>query len=327
MTVGIVGCGGMGTVHAGKYALMPGVQVVAYDTDGEKLAAYCAKFGAGPAASLEALVRSVDAVDVCLPTNYHREAVLAGLAAGLPVLVEKPMGRTLEDCEAMLAAEEASAGFLMPAQVVRWFREHRAVHDAVVRGEVGLPAAVRVRRGGGPPKGEWFLDLDASGGILLDLAVHDFDWLLWTLGPATSVFSQSVRMGEGRPAAEFRGDYALTTVTFVSGAVAHLENTWMDPSGFRTCLEVSGSAGLVEFDLRSNPSLRAAGAGGTRTENNYLPSEDPYFLQAEAFLAAVRSGGPPPVTAHEGLEAVRLALAAVESARAGKPVCLAAATA
>jgi predicted dehydrogenase len=312
----------MGSVHASKYRTMEGVRTAAYDTDAERLAAFCARFEADAAPSAESLVADSDAVDVCLPTPLHAAAACLALGAGKPTLVEKPLGRTLEDCARMSEAARESGAMLMPAQVVRWFREHRAVHDAVVRGEVGTPAAVRLRRGGGPPKGEWFLDFEASGGILLDLAVHDFDWLLWTLGPAVSVHAQSVRLGAGRPAARFRGDGALTVVKFASGAVAHVENTWMDPSGFRTAIEVAGSDGLIEFDSRTNPSLRVAGPQGQRAENNYLPEDDPYHGQLSAFLESARTGSPPPVTADEGSAAVRLALAAIESAQTGMTVAV-----
>lgn len=322
MKVGILGCGGMGGVHASKYSQMPGVGLVAFDTDAEKLAAFCARFGAQAAQGPEDLVGAADAVDVCLPTPLHAEAACLALAAGKPTLVEKPMARTLEQCAQMGAAAEDAGAMLMPAQVVRWFREHRAVHEAVARGDVGSPAAVRLRRGGGPPKGDWFLDFETSGGILLDLAVHDFDWLLWTLGPAVSVHSFSARLGPGRPVAEFRGDYALSVVEFESGAVAHVENTWMDPAGFRTAIEVSGSGGLIDFDSRANPSLRVATSQGQRAENPYAPEDDPYYRQLSAFLECARTGSAPPVSAAEGTAAVRLALAAIESAQTGRTVRL-----
>jgi predicted dehydrogenase len=231
------------------------------------------------------------------------------------------MARTVDECERMIAASAASGALLVPAHVVRFFPEHRAAHDVIARGDIGTPASVRLRRGGGAPKADWFLDIGQSGGILLDLAVHEFDWLLWTIGPAVLVTSRSVRLGQGVDGAEFRGDYALTTVSFANGCVAHVESTWMDPSGFRATIEACGPKGAVEYDSRDNPSLRTH-TGTTVNENNYAPEDDPYFRQLSAFVAAAKGEAAPAVRAEEGMAAVRLATAAIESAETGEPVSL-----
>ncbi|MBS1715733.1 MAG: Gfo/Idh/MocA family oxidoreductase [Armatimonadetes bacterium] len=319
MRVGIVGCGGMGGVHANKYAQMHGVEVAVFDTDSEKLAAFVASRGLRAADSFEALLRDSDAMDVCLPTPVHADVAVACLSASKPTLVEKPFARTVAECERMITAARDSGALLVPAHVARFFPEHRTAHEAIARGDIGVPASVRMRRGGGPPKADWFLDADASGGILLDLAVHEFDWLLWTLGPAETVTSRSVRLGKTVEGAEFRGDYALSTVTFKNGCVAHVESTWMDPSGFRVTIEACGPKGVVEFDSRDNPSLRTH-TGTTVNENNYAPEDDPYFRQLTAFLEAASGQAAPSVKAEEGTEAVRLATAAIQSAKTGEPV-------
>lgn len=321
MRVGVVGCGGMGGVHANKYALMPDVEVSVFDVDTAKLEAFCTARKLKQSASLDDLLSGSDAVDVCLPTAFHREAAVRSLEAGKPTLVEKPLARTVEDCQAMIEAAKRGGAMLIPAHVVRYFPELRAAHELIMGGRIGTPASIRLRRGGGAPKMDWFQDLEISGGILLDLAVHELDWLLWTLGPATSVSSRSVRLGKTVGGAEFNGDYALTTISFESGAVAHVESTWMDPSGFRVTLEASGSDGMIEFDTRENPSLRAHTAS-TATENNYAPSDDPYFKQLRAFVDAAAGRSKPAVTAEEGMAAVRLACAAIESSKTGSLVNL-----
>ncbi|MGE0000478.1 MAG: Gfo/Idh/MocA family protein [Fimbriimonadaceae bacterium] len=322
MKVGVLGCGGMGNVHSSKYSQMSGVALYAYDQDAERQSALCERHGAEPVGSRDALIEVCDVLDVCLPTTLHTDAVVAGLEAGKPTLVEKPMGRTNEDCLRMCDATAQTGTLLMPAQVARWFREHRAAHEAVRDGRIGRPASVRLRRGGGAPRGEWFLDHAASGGILLDLAVHDFDWLLWTLGPAQRVTSRTVRLGQTVAGAEFKGDFAQTTVLFQSGAVATVVNTWMDPAGFRTTIEAAGDGGLIEFDSRTNPAIRVASAGGQRAENPYAAEDDPYYSQLSAFLAAARGEAPVPIKPEEGAAAVRLALAAIESAETGQPVLM-----
>lgn len=307
----------MGGVHANKYAMMPDVQVSVFDIDPDKLDAFCSARGLQAQNSLGTLIESSDAVDVCLPTFAHLETCRASLAAKKPTLVEKPMAGNVADAEAMVELAKSESTLLVPAHVVRFFREHAAAHRLVKGGTVGDPASIRLRRGGGPPKADWFLDSELSGGILLDLAVHEFDWLLWTLGAATQVTSRSVRRG-GR-GGDVKGEYALTTVSFANGCVAHVESTWMDPSGFRATIEISGNEGMIEFDSRDNPSLRTH-IGQSVNENLYAALDDPYYLQLKAFVAAAQGQAAPAVTASEGLEAVRLACAAIESADTGRTV-------
>ncbi|MCW5937941.1 MAG: Gfo/Idh/MocA family oxidoreductase [Fimbriimonadaceae bacterium] len=321
MLVGIVGCGGMGNVHASKYTQLRGVGLAAYDADPERLAAFCTRHKATPTQSFEELLKGAQAVDVCLPTDLHVQTARQALEAGKPTLLEKPMAPSVAECRELgrLAREKGVA--LMPAQVVRWFPEHRAAHKAIVAGQIGKPASLRLHRGGKAPSGAggWFQDYARSGGVLLDLAVHDFDWLNWTLGKPTTVYAQSVRFGK-TVTEDFVGDYALTTIRYENGAVAHVESTWLDPSGFSTAIDAAGSEGLIEYDSRRNPSLRLHQESGSRAENNYSAADDPYYRQISAFVETVRQGGTLPVTPEEGANAVAVALAAIESARTGRPV-------
>ena len=324
MRVGVVGVGGMGTVHARKYTLMDDVELFAFDLNPDKLDVYCSQFKAKPTASLAELIKTVDAVDVCTPTDAHRDVALEAIAAGKPVLVEKPMARTVEQCAELVDAAKKSGVLMMPGQVVRFFPEFAAAHKAVKEGKIGKPAAVRMRRGGRSPKGTdlWFHDHERSGGILLDLAVHDFDWLLWTIGDVESVFSRSVRLGKTVAGAEMDGDHALTTLKFVNGCVGHVETTWLDPSGFRTTLEVCGSEGMLEYDSRDVATLRVHTAAGSRQESNLGYTDDPFYSELRAFLDAVQGKQGLPVSPEDGMKAVAIARAAIESAKSGKAVSL-----
>ncbi|MCH8979805.1 MAG: Gfo/Idh/MocA family oxidoreductase [Armatimonadetes bacterium] len=324
MRVGVVGVGGMGTVHARKYALMHDVEMFAYDTNADKLDAYCSQFGAKACATLSDLLSKADAVDVCTPTDAHRDVAMEAIAAGKPTLVEKPMARTVEQCAELIDAAKKAGVLLMPGQVVRFFPEFAAAHKAVQEGKVGKPAAVRTRRGGRSPKGSdlWFHDYERSGGILLDLAVHDFDWMLWTIGDIKSVFSRSVRLGRTIEGAEFDGDYSLTTLEFVDGCVGHVETTWLDPTGFRATIEVCGSEGMLVYDSRQVATLRIHTADGSRQESNLAPSDDPFFSELRGFLDAVQNGTDAPVSPEDGMKAVAVALAAIESAKTGKAITL-----
>lgn len=312
----------MGMVHARKYAIMPDVEVFAYDRNPDRLDVYCAQFGAKPTASLEELIASVDAVDVCTPTDAHKDVALEAIKGGKPVLVEKPMARTVEECAELIEAASKAGVALMPGQVVRFFPEFAAAHRAVRDGKVGTPAAIRTRRGGKAPKGSdmWFQDHARSGGLLLDLAVHDFDWMLWTFGDVRSVFARSVRLGHPVEGAEFEGDYALTTLKFESGAVGHVETTWMDPAGFRVTFEVCGSEGMIEYDSRNVANLRIHDAAGSRAESSYFPTDDPFYRELRAFVDAVANKSEMPIAPEAGMKAVAVSRAAIESAKTGRAV-------
>jgi predicted dehydrogenase len=94
----------------------------------------------------------------------------------------------------------------------------------------------------------------------------------------------------------------------------------MDPSGFRATIEVSGSEGILEFDSRQNPVFRTHTDSGSRSESQMASTDDPYFKQLSRFIRAVQEGSPVPVDGREGLKAVAIAEAAIESAQTGRPV-------
>ncbi len=322
MKVGVIGTGGMGNVHARHYANIPDVQVLAWDRDSDKLGAFCKHHEAEMAGSFEELVEKSDLIDICLPTPLHLECVLAALKAKRPTLVEKPMARRLPECRQMIEAAKSAGVPLGVGHVVRFFPEHRLAHDLIQQGRIGTPAAARLRRGGRAPVGSdrWFQDPEQSGGVILDLGIHELDWLRWTFGECHQVFARTVRLGKTVPDTQFEGDYALITLSFESGLVAHVEATWMDPGGFRATIEVAGDAGLIEYDSRANLAVRTSTDLASSAGSFMHPQGDPYYLQLSAFIEAVRTGGPMPVSGEEGMAAVALAEAAIVSASEGRPV-------
>ncbi len=322
MKVGVIGTGGMGNVHARHYKNIHGVELFAWDRDADKLGAFSKQHEATKATSYDDLLSQVDLVDICLPTPLHVDAVLQAIEAGVATLVEKPMARRLAECQTMIEAAKAKGVQLGVGHVVRFFPEHRRVHNLVLEGSIGNPASCRMRRGGKAPLGSegWFRDPEQSGGVMLDLAIHDYDWMRWTFGEVKQVFAKSVRLGKTVSGAKFEGDYALTTLTFESGVVGHSEATWMDPAGFRSTLEVSGSEGIVEYDSRSAPSVRVSTDSQLAIASQMDGADDPYFLHLSAVVSAVRTGSPMPITGEEGMKAVAIAEAAIVSAMENRPV-------
>lgn len=334
--VALIGAGTMGGEHGRQWAAVPGVEVVGVLAESREEAGRGAEAAACPAFGLgefDAMLRQTrpDIVDVCTPTPVHREYVERAAAAGKAVFVEKPLARTLEDCDAIVQAVERAGVPLMAGHVLRFFPEYAAAKRLVDAGGVGKPATVRTARLAGMPHGGqgWYGDGAQSGGVVLDMSIHDFDWLRWTFGPVVRVFAQGLY---SRPEHSGKRDYALVTLRLASGAVAHVTGSWAHPGGSRTTLEIAGDAGLIEHDSAwSAPltlSTHAASGGGDSAaapesllaESLLAAEENPYFLELSAFVEALQNGVPPPVTVHDAREAARIALAALKSLETGKAV-------
>lgn len=316
MKVGILGAGGMGNVHARHLSRLPGVQVEVFDTDTEKAGALAERWGCSRSDSDQDLLRGADAIDICLPTHLHFEVGKSALEMGKPTFIEKPLASNVQQARTLIELASKREVMLAVGHVVRYFPEFRRARDLVKSGAIGTPSVARTRRGGLAPKSPWFADYSVSGGVLLDLAIHDFDWLRWTLGEVASVYARSVGFSRGT-----WPDYALSTLTLESGAIAHVESTWMDPGGGRVTFEVCGSGGMIEHDSRRTQTLRTSISGSaTAQESPQDSADDPYFNQLRNFVECVSADLPPAVPGEEGFRSLAVAIAAVESAKTGKPV-------
>ena len=312
LKVGFVGLGRIASVHARHLRGLGVRDLFAFDADAARADVFADAQRATKTDSLGALIEGSDLVAVLAPNALHREIAERAIAAGRPVFIEKPVA--LEDIDAdALARAESDGAFIAVGHVGRFFPGYAEAHDLAVSGALGKLAILRTTRVGGFPGKDrpWYGDHSRSGGVFVDLAIHDFDWLLWTAGPAVRVHARSVGANVGSGP-----DHGLATVTFASGALAHVEASWMEPGPFRTAFEIAGSGGLVEFDSLDSTSVRSARGA----ELPLAPADDPYARQWCAILDALANGTPPPVGAKAAADALQLARAALESARTGEPV-------
>jgi len=323
--IGMVGAGGMGTNHASCYARMPDAKVVAVmDIRPEAARKLAEAHGAEAYTDLGEMLATaeLDAVDVCTPTPWHSECVVAAAKAGKHVVSEKPMARTIEQCRQAIAAVEEAGVRYMVAHVLRYFPEFRRAKELIEAGAVGKPAIVRTSRGGSYPRAweDWFAKVEWSGGVILDLIIHDFDWLIWCFGDADRVFAKSI-MFDGHD----HLDYALVTIRFKSGVIAHVEGSWANPRGFMVKVEVAGDGGLLELDETMGAPLVVARSAAEAAHVGVPVPESPthlspYFLELEHFIQCLESGTEPEITPREAMRAVEVAVAAIESVRTGRPI-------
>jgi UDP-N-acetylglucosamine 3-dehydrogenase len=331
--IGIVGAGLTGNLHAERWTQLlsdrSGRLELAgfYTRTPARAQAAAERYGGRAFPSLEALLSAVDVVDVCTPTPSHKDLVLAAAAAGKDIICEKPMARHLRDAQEMVAACEAAGVRLFPAHVVRFFPEYARAKEILDSGRLGRPGVIRTVRGGNfpaPDTQNWYIDFAQGGGVILDMLIHDIDYAGWCFGRVARVFARGLTFSDVDDA-----DHVLLTVRFENGAVGHLEGSWAYPPGnFRIRLEIAGDRGLLEVDSLDKPpmglTLKQVGtelaAGVPVPESSMHPTDDPYYREIAHFVACLESGDDFLVSAQDGLEALRIALAAIESLRIGQPV-------
>jgi predicted dehydrogenase len=327
MRIGIVGAGFMGTTHAEAWAQTP-AQIVGFTAETiEEALPLAKKYSVQAFADFSSLLEAVDVVDLCTPTHLHVPMILEAAAKGKHIICEKPLALSPESAQQAVQACQQAGVTLFVAHVVRYFPEYALAKRLVDEGQIGKVATLRLLRGSYRPKkpvGNWFLDESKSGGILLDLMIHDIDYARWVAGEVESVFARKVSMVHQ----ESPIDYGLIILKHTSGAISHIAGAWAyPPPTFRTQFEINGDRGMIEFDSQlSSPIQSLILRPNQEAPDVGIPSspvqESPYTTEIKEFYAALIGERPSRVTAKDGVEAVRIATAAVQSAKSGEVVNL-----
>lgn len=335
--IGLIGYGFMGKMHAECYAASGTGRVVAIaDVEADRRDQAADEYGCRTFDSIEALLggADVDAIDVCTPTYLHEEHVLAAVKAGKDIFCEKPLALTNESCERMVSAAGNAGVKLQVGHVVRFWPDLQVVKSVLDSGRLGKPVWASARRLSAPAIWAWqgwLQDPARSGGAILDLHIHDLDFLTWMLGRPTHVLSSGIRTAAGA------FDTALTTLIGHSdGITSQAEGSLAMPDGFpfTNQLLVVCEKGSIQFDLTSAPSVivRPEGApeeypeiptveAGSAEVGGNVSSLGGYFNEIVYFLECVRRNRHPEIiTPDEAAFAVRLCLAATESAETGRVV-------
>lgn len=329
MRVGIVGAGSMGFAHAPGWAATDAEIVGVYATHTAKAAELAAKLGGEVYPSYADLLRDVDAIDICVPTHLHHDMVLEAAAAGVHIFCEKPIALTVEDGLAMIRACDAAGVRLFVGMVLHFFPEYISMKAAIEGGNIGTPRVIRMTRASYRPQkaaDNWFMDERKSGGMIVDLMIHDFEMARWLAkGEVVRVFAKTVRTAQQAVEA----DHGLAILRFDNGAMAHIEGSWAYPYPmFSVRAEVAGDGGLIEWDSGESAPIAlhthqqgASGAGDVALPTSPL-LQDPWAVEVMHFYDALLSDIPFRVTPLDALRGLQIALAAGESAKSGQPVHL-----
>jgi len=327
MRIGMIGTGAIAGVHLDGWRSLPVEIIGHYDIDRDAAQRASDAYGGVVYDDLDALLADADLVDICTPTHLHREMVLQAAAAGKDIICEKPLARSLAEGREMIGACQEAGVKLLVGHVVRFFPEYVGARQAVEAGRVGEVAVVRLQRDVFRPRkvqDNWFLDFERSGGMILDLMIHDFDYARWVAGPVRTVFCKHIGDPETSP-----GDHALAILTHESGAISHVEGSWAyPPPTFRTRFEIAGSDGLLIHDSAASAPISVYWHKGDEEAAGDVPVpaspllESPYATQLKAFYDHLLHDAPLPLTAEDALAALQIALAAIESTQTGRPVQL-----
>jgi predicted dehydrogenase len=327
--VGIIGLGFMGRMHIGAYGKVPEATIVAVaDQDAKRASGdFSGQWGniAGAAATLDmtgitgttdfqALIDNpaVDLVDICVPTPAHEALATAALETGKHVLCEKPLALDSASAERIAAAAERAKGFFMPAMCMRFWPQWAWLKQAVDEQRYGAVLGATFRRVASMPPG-WFANGALSGGGILDLHVHDTDFVFYLLGAPDAVFSRGYAKTSGKT------DHVVTEYLYDRGpAVVGAEGSWCMADGFAFTMRytVNFERATADFDGSRAPALVvSAGGKGEPVEL----SGDGYEAELAYFVACVRDGRRPTrVTAADAVASLRILEAEQRSIDSGK---------
>jgi myo-inositol 2-dehydrogenase/D-chiro-inositol 1-dehydrogenase len=327
--VAVIGVGRIGRLHAGLLARqVPGAALAAvHDADRAAALAVASDLGVSVAASVEELLAApgVEAVAICTSTDTHADLMVAAARAGKAVFCEKPLSLDLAKLDRALAAV-AEAG--VPFQIGfnrRFDPAHQSVAEAVARGDVGEPQLVRISsRDPAPPPLEY---VRASGGLFLDMTIHDFDMARYVTGSeVVEVHAVGARLVQPAYAAAGDVDTAIVTLVHENGCLTAIDNSRRAVYGYDQRVEVFGSRGMAASENPPAHTALVRTEEGTRTPplphfflDRYVAS---YVRAWEAFVTAVRAGEPPAVTAADARAPLVMGLAASRSLREGRRVRL-----
>jgi predicted dehydrogenase len=324
LKVGMIGAGNMARIHAAAFARTGKAQIAGvYALDQVAAAELAGLYDARAAASAQELLASdLDAVVIATPTHTHVQYLELAHAAGVHILCEKPLVRTTQE---LLRTEQLFAGsskVVMVGHTVRFFPEYAYARTVLRQGELGQCGVLRLGRCAGfrLPADHWLCDFDKSGGVVLDMMIHDLDFVEWAAGPLESVFARHAA------AATPADDLCLVVGRLRDGGLVHIEASWAEPPDtFYYFYELAASAGILDYDSRRAPAFcwrpRRDGHCFEPAAVALTPAAlTPYDRQAAAFVDAVLAGEVPPVTLADGAWAVRLALAVLRSADTGEVV-------
>mgnify|MGYP004448116147 CR=1 FL=1 len=327
--IGLLGAGRIGKLHGENVQfLVPNAEIIiaADPFMNDAMEAWAKGIGIAKVTKDPAEVFAcpdVDAVMICSATNTHADFIIEAAKAGKHIFCEKPIHTDVAKIKEALAAVEEAGVKLQVGFVRRFDKNHKAVRDVVASGELGKPYVIKVcsRDPEGPPMSY----VAVSGGIFLDMAIHDFDMVRYLSGSeVTEVYATGTILTDPGYADYDDVDTVITTLKFANGAIGVIDNCRTAPYGYDQRVEVHCEKGCAQ----DNNSLE--NVSFVSTKDCVLSAKPTFFFleryndafvaEVKEFANAVINDTEVPVGGNDGLAPVLIAIAAKKSLLEGRPV-------
>lgn len=321
--IGIIAAGLIAELHADYLTAEPDANVThVVDPDTERAERLADRFDAEAVAEWRGVVDAVDAIYLLTPPRIRVDIVRAAADAGTAVFCEKPLAATPEDGEALAAIVEESGIPFMTAFCQRYREPYRRLNELVADGTLGRPLQFySVRVGAGPPgEDSWREDPEQACGMTVESLSHDIDLLRWWGGEIVAASGEA--LGSRADLAAF-DDNLGASFRYADGAIGVLQASWSADIAYgrRGVIGTEGTAVLDGEDMFRTDRLRWERADGTaageETYDEAVATDLRYDAEGRAFLDAVLADEEPPITVHDGLRALEIAHAVLESSSMG----------
>ena len=268
---------------------------------------------------------SIDAVFICSSTKTHADYIKRAAQSGKHVFCEKPIDTDIAKIEEALEAVRQAGIKLQVGFVRRFDHNHKMVRDTVSSGRLGKPHVIKVcsRDPEGPPMSY----IAVSGGIFMDMMIHDFDMVRYLSGSEVTEVSAFGAVCTDPGYAKYGDvDTAICMLKFANGAIGVIDNSRAARYGYDQRTEVHCDKGCVQvYNDLINQGMISSADGVEISKPTWFFLErynNAFIAEAKAFTNAILQDVEPPVTGFDGLQPVKIAMAAAKSLQEGRPVCL-----
>jgi myo-inositol 2-dehydrogenase/D-chiro-inositol 1-dehydrogenase len=328
VNIAIFGVGRIGKIHLKNLLRFPGVNVVAvadthYPADDFKKEFKEVFFSSNPEEVLA--LPTVEAVLICTPTSSHAAMIELALQSGKHIFCEKPVDLSLERTKALVDMANQSGVKLMLGFNRRFDPDFLQARKSIQAGRIGDIQIIKItsRDPGLPP-----LDyIKNSGGLFMDMAIHDFDMARYMMGKEVKeVYSRGLVLVDKQVGEVGDVDTALTTLIFEDDTYAVIDNSRKAIYGYDQRLEVFGNKGMIQVENNQHNRNIVSDAEGIHQSlpldffmDRYAAS---YLNEIQYFVDAISKNAPIPVSGDDGLKATIIAVAAKKSVLEGRPVAI-----
>ncbi|MGC9327694.1 MAG: inositol 2-dehydrogenase [Candidatus Hinthialibacter sp.] len=330
VSIGLIGTGRIGKVHAKHIAYrIPHAHLEAVCDVNFSSAQECAALFNIPRVYDQAAAifanEAIDAVVICSPTNTHAQLIEQAAAAEKHIFCEKPIDYDLARIDQTLDAVKKTGVKFQVGFNRRFDPNFREVHRKIMEGAIGEPHLVRITsRDPAPPPIEY---IQASGGMFLDMTIHDFDMARYLAGSEViSLYAAGGVLVDPRIGEAGDIDTAVVTLHFANGAIGTIDNSRQAVYGYDQRVEVFGSEGMIAAENNAPTRTIISNVDGIHTPppyhffmDRYI---DSYIAEMELFISAVLENTEPVVTGIDGRIPVAMGLAAQRSMQEKRPVAL-----